>query len=62
MGRRADRAITSYGFYVLYSGAPAVMDVPKERAVIFTATLVIAVTVVFMITSAVGAGMVGVMG
>ncbi len=49
-----------YGFYVLY--AAPVVNVPKERAVTFTATLVIAVIVVFIVTSAIiGAGMVGVM-
>jgi len=56
-----------YGFYVLYAGATPVVNVPKERAVTFTATLVIAVIVVFAVTSAVvgaivGAGMVGTMG
>jgi hypothetical protein len=56
-----------YGFYLIYVGATPVMNVPQERAVIFTIVLVIAVIIVFFLTSLilgaiVGAGMVGRMG
>lgn len=56
-----------YGFYLIYAGATPVMNVPQDRAIIFTIVLVIAVIIVFFLTSLilgaiVGAGMVGRMG
>jgi len=38
-----------YGLYLLYAGARPVMNVPAERAVTFTAALVLGVIVVFLI-------------
>ena len=59
-----DLLLALYGFYLLYAGATPVVNVPKERAAIFTIVLVVAVIIVFFITSTivgaiVGAGMVG---
>jgi len=59
-----DLLLALYGFYLLYAGATPVVNVPKERAAIFTIVLVVAVIIVFFITSTivgaiVGAGMMG---
>ena len=56
-----------YGFYLLYTGATPVVNVPQEKAVTFTVVLVIAVIVVFVITgfilsAIVGGGRGGMMG
>jgi hypothetical protein len=56
-----------YGFYLLYTGATPVVNVPQEKAVTFTVVLVIAVIVVFVITGFIlsailGGGRVGMMG
>jgi hypothetical protein len=56
-----------YGFYLLYTGATPVVNVPQEKAVTFTVVLVIAVIVVFVVTgfilnAIVGGGMTGIMG
>ena len=59
-----DLLLALYGFYLLYAGATPVVNVPKERAAIFTIVLVVAVIIVFFITTTivgaiVGAGMMG---
>ena len=61
-----DLLLALYGFYVLYAGATPVVNVPKDRAAVFTIVLVVAVILMFFIVSAivgaiVGAGMVGMM-
>lgn len=61
-----DLLLALYGIYLLYAGATPVANVPKERAAIFTIVLVVAVIIVFFVTSAIvgtiiGAGMVGMM-
>jgi len=62
-----DLLLALYGFYLLYAGATPVVNVPKERAAIFTIVLVVAVIIVFFITTTIvgaiiGAGMMGVGG
>jgi Yip1 domain len=43
--------LSLYGLYLLYAGAAPVMQVPKERAVVFTAALVLAVIIVFVVVA-----------
>jgi hypothetical protein len=53
-----------YSLYLLYTGAPAMMRVPADRAIGYTAALIVAAIVVVLIIaviagSVVGAGMMG---
>ncbi|HJS43288.1 MAG TPA: Yip1 family protein [Gemmatimonadales bacterium] len=43
--------ISLYGVYLLYVGLPTVMKVPKDRAMGYTAVVIIAAVVIFLITS-----------
>ena len=43
--------ISLYGLYLLYVGLPTVMKVPKDRAMGYTAVVIIAAVVIFLITS-----------
>lgn len=43
--------ISLYGLYLLYVGLPAIMKVPKDRSMGYTAVVIIAAVVLFLITS-----------
>jgi hypothetical protein len=49
-----------YGCYLLYSGAPSVMNVPEDRAAAYTAVLVIAAILLFLATNLILALAIGV--
>jgi hypothetical protein len=56
-----------YGFYLIYAGAPEVVNVPREKAAIFTIVLVVAMIVIFLLASwllgtIAGTGRIGMMG
>ena len=48
-----------YGCYLLYTGAPAVMGVPEVRASAYTAILIIATILVFVVTNLILAAAIG---
>lgn len=43
--------VSLYGLYLLYVGLPTVMKVPKDRAMGYTAVVMIAAVVIFLISS-----------
>jgi hypothetical protein len=49
-----------YGCYLLYTGAPSVMNVPEDRAPAYTVILVIAAVVIFLLSNLILAAAVGV--
>ena len=48
-----------YGLYLLYLGAPAIMGVPRERAVGYTLAVVVATIIVVVVISAIVGALVG---
>jgi hypothetical protein len=64
--RVASLLLALYGIYLLYLGATPVMAVPLERAILYTAAVILTVVVVFFLVSLVmsiflGLGMMGMM-
>jgi hypothetical protein len=64
--RVASLLLALYGVYLLYLGATPVMAVPPERAILYTAAVILTVIVVFFLVSLVmsiflGLGMMGMM-
>jgi hypothetical protein len=49
-----------YGCYLLYTGAPMVMSVPEDRAPAYTAILVVAAIVIFLVSNLILAAAIGV--
>ena len=49
-----------YGWYLLYTGAPLLMDVPEDRALAYTASLVAASIIIFVIISLILAALIGI--
>jgi hypothetical protein len=48
-----------YGCYLLYTGAPSVMGIPEDRATAYTAVLVIATILIFVLTNLILAAAIG---